>query len=135
MIGNCDCCDRQNVPVRHFDAGATNAQCETTACFICQGETEIDPYGEMDDRKEVSENGQVLSEEGANENNYEHGYADGIEWAVKHHAPSLERKAFKAGWLVNAAVDNCTPEYLAGCEEVDWLEYQKASALTPQATP
>lgn len=45
MIGNCDNCDRINVPV-------SNGQfcgCDTTQCFICQGETDPDPYGEMDE--------------------------------------------------------------------------------------
>jgi hypothetical protein len=49
MIGSCDCCDRKSVPVCHFGSDETSAQCETTACFICQGDTEIDPYGEMAD--------------------------------------------------------------------------------------
>ena len=69
MIGNCDCCDRQDVPIRHFEAGETNAGCETTACFICQGDNEVDPYGEMDSRdvpgtEEVSKKGQAFSESG-----------------------------------------------------------------------
>lgn len=45
-IGSCDCCDRQNVPVSHFDA--TFAHPETSACFICQGEDDPDPYGELE---------------------------------------------------------------------------------------
>lgn len=47
-IGTCDCCDRQNVPVSHFRADQTSAQCETTACFLCQGEDDADPYGEVE---------------------------------------------------------------------------------------
>jgi hypothetical protein len=39
-IGSCDCCDRQNVPVTSGDV---------TACFICQGEDDPDPYGELED--------------------------------------------------------------------------------------
>lgn len=49
MIGACDCCDRQHVPVSHFRADQTSAQCETTACYLCQGETDADPYGELYD--------------------------------------------------------------------------------------
>ena len=48
MIGNCDACDRQNVPVSngHSSSG------ETTQCFICQGDKNPDPYGEMPEMKE-----------------------------------------------------------------------------------
>lgn len=46
MIGACDICDRQNVPVSHFRVDQTSAQCETSACYICQGD-EPDPYGEL----------------------------------------------------------------------------------------
>jgi hypothetical protein len=46
MIGCCDCCDRQNVPVSHFNA--TAAYPEGVACFICQGDTDPDPYGELE---------------------------------------------------------------------------------------
>jgi hypothetical protein len=45
MIGSCDCCDRQQVPVSHFNA--TAAYPEGAACFICQGDTDPDPYGEL----------------------------------------------------------------------------------------
>jgi len=48
MIGACDCCDRQNVPVAKFRADQTSAQCETTACFLCQGDSDPDPYGELE---------------------------------------------------------------------------------------
>jgi hypothetical protein len=44
MIGNCDNCDRQNVPV-------SNGQfcgCDTTQCFICQHDV-ADPYGELEE--------------------------------------------------------------------------------------
>ena len=43
-IGNCDCCDRRNVPV---SSGYYDPVGDTTACFICQGETDPDPYGEI----------------------------------------------------------------------------------------
>jgi hypothetical protein len=46
MIGNCDCCDRMTVPVNHFNA--TAAYPEGVACFICQGDSDPDPYGEME---------------------------------------------------------------------------------------
>ena len=42
MIGNCDCCDRTNVPV-----SKVNVPGEPSACFLCQGDTDPDPYGEM----------------------------------------------------------------------------------------
>lgn len=45
-IGSCDLCDRQNVPVSHFDA--TFAHPEASACFLCQGEDDPDPYGELE---------------------------------------------------------------------------------------
>lgn len=47
MIGACDICDRQNVPVSHFNASAAHP--ETGACFICQGEDDPDPYGELEE--------------------------------------------------------------------------------------
>lgn len=48
MIGSCDCCDRQNVPISNFRADQTSAQCETAACYLCQGDTDPDPYGELE---------------------------------------------------------------------------------------
>lgn len=43
-IGSCDCCDRQNVPVAHL----TETYCgDVTACYICQGDDDPDPYGEV----------------------------------------------------------------------------------------
>lgn len=45
-IGSCDCCDRQNVPISHFDACAAHP--EAWACYICQGENDVDPYGEIE---------------------------------------------------------------------------------------
>ena len=54
MIGSCDCCDRQNVPVSKFRADQTSAQCETTACFICQGDSDPDPHGELEEQKEAA---------------------------------------------------------------------------------
>lgn len=47
MIGNCDCCDRENVPVAHFSA--TAAHSEGAACFLCQGDEGPDPYGELEE--------------------------------------------------------------------------------------
>lgn len=44
MIGACDNCDRRNVPV----SSGQFCGCDTTQCFICQGETDPDPYGEID---------------------------------------------------------------------------------------
>jgi hypothetical protein len=41
-IGNCDCCDRLNVPGSVVDCPG-----EPFACFICQGDIP-DPYGEID---------------------------------------------------------------------------------------
>lgn len=43
-IGNCDCCDRENVPVANLVAYGI----DTTACFICQGDDDADPYGELE---------------------------------------------------------------------------------------
>jgi hypothetical protein len=43
MIGTCECCDRQNVPTSHID---TAFGIEAFACYLCQGETDPDPYGE-----------------------------------------------------------------------------------------
>ena len=40
------------------------------------------------------------------------------------------REAFRAGWYINAAVDDQPADYLKGCEEVDWSEYAKASPLS-----
>lgn len=47
MIGSCDCCDRQYVPVSKFSA--TAAYPEGVACFLCQGDDDLDPYGELED--------------------------------------------------------------------------------------
>ena len=44
MIGACDCCDRQNVPVTHID---TVGGVEAFACYLCLHESEPDPYGEL----------------------------------------------------------------------------------------
>lgn len=46
MIGSCDLCNRQSVPVSHFNE--CYAHPEAWACFICQGDDDADPYGEMD---------------------------------------------------------------------------------------
>jgi len=58
MISNCDCCDRQNVPVSHFNP--TAAHPEGYACYLCQGEADPDPYGELLEGSEVwnEDNGQ-----------------------------------------------------------------------------
>ena len=40
-------------------------------------------------------------------------------------ADMSSRDAFRAGWYINAAVDDQPAEYLEGCEEVDWQEYRK----------
>lgn len=50
MIGSCDCCDRQNVPVSNLVAYGI----DTTACFICRGGDEVDPYGELDEAPALS---------------------------------------------------------------------------------
>ena len=42
MIGNCDCCDRKDIPVSSFFYDPVG---DTTACFICQGDEP--EYGEM----------------------------------------------------------------------------------------
>jgi hypothetical protein len=47
-IGNCDCCDRTNVP-----GSVVNVPGEPFACFICQADPwesnpDPDPYGEME---------------------------------------------------------------------------------------
>lgn len=44
MIGSCDCCERTNVPISRGEVTGI----ETYACFICQGDTDPDPYGEME---------------------------------------------------------------------------------------
>lgn len=43
-IGACDNCDRQNVPV----SSGQFCGCDTTQCFVCQGDTDPDPYGELE---------------------------------------------------------------------------------------
>ncbi len=49
MIGSCDCCARRDVPVRNRET--IHGDC--TACFICSGWDEIDPFDELeaDDRQ------------------------------------------------------------------------------------
>jgi hypothetical protein len=47
MIGTCDNCSRENVPVSHL----TDTYCgDTTQCYLCQGDTDPDPYGEIEER-------------------------------------------------------------------------------------
>lgn len=48
MIGTCECCDRQNVPVSHIDIVFG---IEAFACYLCQGEADPDPYGELENSK------------------------------------------------------------------------------------
>ena len=48
-IGSCDCCNRQNVPVSFSAWDQNNVGCDTTACYLCCGDTDPDPYGEMDE--------------------------------------------------------------------------------------
>jgi hypothetical protein len=43
--GNCGCCDRRDVP-----GSVVNCPGEPFDCFICQGDSYPDPYGETDDR-------------------------------------------------------------------------------------
>lgn len=43
MIGNCDCCDRENLPV-----SMVNVPGEPVACYLCQGDSNHDPYGELE---------------------------------------------------------------------------------------
>lgn len=43
MIGNCDNCDRHDVPV----SSGQFCGCDTTQCFTCQGDVP-DPYGELE---------------------------------------------------------------------------------------
>lgn len=52
MIAACDICDRQNVPVANFHPTALYP--ETSACFLCQGEDDPDPYGELEALKPAS---------------------------------------------------------------------------------
>jgi hypothetical protein len=47
MIGACDCCDRQSVPLGHFNVDGIGG-CETFACYLCQGEADPDPYCEIE---------------------------------------------------------------------------------------
>lgn len=49
MIGNCDCCDRKNVPVNFSAWDRNNTGIDTTACYLCCGDSEIDPYGELEE--------------------------------------------------------------------------------------
>jgi hypothetical protein len=46
MIGTCDNCDRQNIPVSHLDGTYCG---DTTQCFLCQGDSDADPYGEFEE--------------------------------------------------------------------------------------
>ena len=44
-IGTCDACQREKVPVSHFNISYCG---DTTACFLCQGDDNPDPYGELE---------------------------------------------------------------------------------------
>jgi hypothetical protein len=44
-IGNCDCCERRDVPGSVVDVPG-----EPFACYLCQGDI-ADPYGELDDER------------------------------------------------------------------------------------
>ena len=45
MIGCCDSCDRENVPV----VLVCSTMGEALTCYLCQGEDNPDPYGELVD--------------------------------------------------------------------------------------
>lgn len=48
-IGTCDNCGKQSVPVKHFGVDyEAGIGCDTTQCFICQGDSDPDPYGEIE---------------------------------------------------------------------------------------
>lgn len=47
MIGTCENCDRENVPVSNCRMSGM----ESTQCFLCQGEADPDPYGEREDHR------------------------------------------------------------------------------------
>jgi hypothetical protein len=48
-IGNCDCCNRREVPV---DFGCDVHGNDVTACYLCKGETDPDPFGEAETDEE-----------------------------------------------------------------------------------
>lgn len=47
MIGSCEICDRQNVPVSHYNE--CYAHPEVDVCFLCQGQDDPDPHSEMEE--------------------------------------------------------------------------------------
>lgn len=48
-IGNCDCCDRKNVPVTHHETDYERGHVgDVTQCYVCAGDVP-DPYGELED--------------------------------------------------------------------------------------
>ena len=53
FIGTCDCCGKTKVPVSN---SFTPVNGDTTACFICQGDTEVDPYGILEEEDGNSHN-------------------------------------------------------------------------------
>ena len=48
-IGTCDNCSCENVPVSHLEGTYCG---DTTQCFLCQGDNDPDPYGEIEERVE-----------------------------------------------------------------------------------
>lgn len=58
MIGACDCCSRQEVPLSHFNVDGEGGP-EAFVCYLCQGENDPDPYGELEGSpKWAEDNGQ-----------------------------------------------------------------------------
>jgi hypothetical protein len=51
MIGTCYNCSRENVPVSHLE----DTYCgDMTQCFLCHGDSDPDPYCELDDEPMAS---------------------------------------------------------------------------------
>ena len=44
IIGTCECCDRTGVPISRINQVFG---IETFACYVCLGDTDPDPYGEL----------------------------------------------------------------------------------------
>jgi hypothetical protein len=44
IIGTCECCDRTGVPLSRINQVFG---IETFACYVCLGDTDPDPYGEL----------------------------------------------------------------------------------------
>ncbi len=45
MIGGCEVCDRWNVPISHVTTGFG---VDVFVCYMCRGETDSDPYCELE---------------------------------------------------------------------------------------